>query len=120
VPVLTPDFRPIYRNGKPDAKMMKKKDREGVIERLNSRETDVIISTVGLFSTGIDIASLEVLILASPIKSEIKLKQALGRIMRKTENTKSPVFIDLVDKRVELLRGQARTRKKIIEKAIDV
>lgn len=120
VPELTNDFRPVYKSGKPVSKSMRKKDRESVINNLNSGKTKIIISTVGLFSTGIDIASLEILILASPIKSEIKLKQALGRIMRKTSFEKSPVFIDLVDKKIELLRVQAITRARIIKKAINV
>lgn len=120
IPELTDDFRPVYRNGKPAQKAMRKKAREGVIERLNSGETRVIISTVGLFSTGIDIASLEILILASPIKSKVKLKQSLGRIMRRTETEKAPVFVDLVDDRVELLRHQAYTRARIIKESINV
>lgn len=120
IPNLGDGYKPLYKKGKISGKAMKKKDRENVIARLNSGETRVIISTVGLFSTGIDIASLEVMILASPIKSKTKIKQSLGRIMRKTDGAKAPVFVDLVDQKIQLLKYQANTRARIIQKAINV
>jgi len=118
IPELTPAFKPIYKNGKPAGKAMKKKDREAVINRLNSKETRVIISTYGLFSTGIDVSGLEVLFIASPIKSEVKLKQSIGRVMRPGDGNKHPEVVDFVDHKVELLRYQANTRSRIINKAI--
>jgi superfamily II DNA or RNA helicase len=98
---------------------MKKKDREAVIDKLNSMETRIIISTYGLFSTGIDISTLEVMLLGSPIKSETKLKQSLGRLMRKGHKGKSPAVIDFLDYKVELLKWQGKTRSRIIRKVIE-
>jgi superfamily II DNA or RNA helicase len=94
---------------------MPKKQRAAVIENLNSGKTRIVVSTFSLFSTGIDIINLEVLFLAGPTRSEIKLKQAIGRIMRKATIKKTPEIVDFRDLQVDLLKRQAYARNKIFK-----
>lgn len=94
-------------------KAMPKKLRQKVIENLNAGKTKIIISTFSLFSTGIDIQGLEVLLLAGPTRSEIKLKQSIGRIMRKASVKKTPEIIDFRDHLVDLLKNQGYRRNQI-------
>lgn len=93
---------------------MTKKAREKAMEKLHSGEADHAVSTFGLFSTGLDIPKLSALYLCSPIKSNIKLRQSAGRLMRKAEGKTSSFIVDFIDPAVGLLMGQARTRKRIL------
>tara|TARA_B100001113_G_C21105320_1_gene620603 strand:- start:723 stop:2087 length:1365 start_codon:yes stop_codon:yes gene_type:complete len=95
---------------------MTKKARKAVMEKLTKGEVSIVISTYGLFSTGIDVPQLEVLLLAAPIRSEIKLRQSAGRLMRLHEGKTSAKIIDFVDVGVDLLKFQSRKRKQILEK----
>jgi superfamily II DNA or RNA helicase len=95
---------------------MSKKKRAEVMKRLKEGKIKVIISTYGLFSTGIDFPSLEMLFLAGPIKSEIKIRQSAGRLMRKAMGKTSATIIDFHDHRVDLLHSQFLKRKRIIKK----
>jgi superfamily II DNA or RNA helicase len=63
---------------------MTKKARAQAIADLNSRVKKHVVSTYGLFSTGIDIPHLDTLFLCAPVKSEIKIRQSAGRLMRKS------------------------------------
>ena len=92
---------------------MPKKRRSEVIDNLNSGKTRIIVSTFSLFSTGIDVKGLEVLFLAGPTRSEIKLKQSIGRIMRKTVAKKTPEIVDFRDVNVDLLKSQGYRRNQI-------
>lgn len=90
--------------------------RKKVIDRLRKGDLRIIISTYGLFSTGLDVPTLEVGLLCAPIKSTIKIRQSAGRLMRKAATVdKHPIIIDFVDRRIDLLRGQAVRRSKILK-----
>jgi len=90
-----------------------KKLRKQAIEDLNSKKIKHVVSTYGLFSTGIDIPHLDTLFFCAPIKSTIKVKQSIGRIMRPAKDKKEAIVVDFVDQRVDLLRYQSNTRRKI-------
>jgi superfamily II DNA or RNA helicase len=94
-------------------KAMPKKQRAAVIDNLNNGKTKIVVSTFSLFSTGIDIVGLEVLLLAGPTRSKVKLKQSIGRIMRKSSKKKAPEIVDFQDTQVDLLKGQAYARNSI-------
>lgn len=94
---------------------MKKKDRKSALEKIISGEKQIILSTYGLFSTGIDVPRLEVLFLAAPMKSEVKLRQAAGRLMRMCKNKTSATIVDFVDVNVGLLKHQHYIRNKILK-----
>lgn len=92
---------------------MSKKERKEVMESLRNKNKKYIISSYGLFSQGINLPHLEVLFLCAPIKSEIKVRQALGRLMRICEGKTKAIVIDFVDSRIELLDHHFKQRTKI-------
>ena len=95
---------------------MTKKERIKVMEGLlNGTHTDVV-STFALFSTGIDVPTLEILYICAPIKSIVKVRQSAGRLMRTTPllPNKKPIIVDFVDRRVELLKHQWYQRSRIL------
>lgn len=95
---------------------LKKAERKEAMERIISGEPEIILSTYGLFSTGIDIPRLEVLMLCAPMRSEIKLKQAAGRLMRMCEGKTGASIVDFVDIDIDLLKYQFYKRKNIFKK----
>ena len=92
---------------------MSKKSRVETMDLVRSGKKRIIISTYSLFSTGIDIPALEILFLCSPIKSEIRLRQSAGRLMRKSPGKTTAKIIDFVDEKVSLLKNAARKRQVI-------
>lgn len=93
---------------------MKKKDRKQAIMELNDKTKQHVVSTYGLFSTGVDIPHMNTLFLCAPIKSEIKIRQSAGRLMRKAPGKTTATIVDFVDSRVQLLKYQAAKRKRIL------
>lgn len=93
-----------------------KKERKQTIHDLNEKKKQYVVSTYGLFSTGIDIPHLDVAVLCAPMKSEVVLRQTAGRLMRKAENKTSALIVDIVDNQVSLLKNQARIRSRIFKK----
>ena len=94
---------------------MSKKDRAQTMELVKKGKKTLVVSTYGLFSTGIDIPALENLYLCSPIKSEIKLRQSAGRLMRKSPGKTEAKIFDFVDEKVSILRNASYKRKRTLE-----
>lgn len=94
------------------------KDREGVMQLIKSKEKNILVSTFGLMSTGIDVPHFDKMYFCAPIKSKIKIRQSVGRLMRKDEGKSSAEVIDFVDFSVDLLKHQFFVRKKIIDKLL--
>lgn len=95
---------------------MTKKKREQTMDLVKSGKKRIVISTYGLFSTGIDIPALEVLFLCSPIKSEVRLRQSAGRLMRPHPGKTEAKIIDFVDENIGILQNAARKRSSIFRK----
>lgn len=75
-----------------------------------------VVSTFQLFSTGIDVDTLEIMFMCAPIKSNVKVRQSAGRLMRVSTKlpNKQPIIVDFADKRVELLKHQWYLRSRIL------
>ena len=72
------------------------KDRENLMEKIKSSK--LTIGTTSLLGEGIDVSVWSTLILAAPISSEIKLLQAIGRIVRPCADGKENALVyDLKD-----------------------
>lgn len=69
--------------------------RVDLMQRIKS--APITIGTTGLLGEGIDVSHWEVLIMASPISSEIKLMQAVGRCVRTAEGKDTATIYDLKD-----------------------
>lgn len=93
---------------------MTKKVRKATMDLLRSGKKSIVISTYGLFSTGIDIPHLDTLFLCAPMRSEIKIRQSAGRLMRMYEGKTAATIVDFIDKKIDPLKYQAYARKKIL------
>ena len=71
--------------------------REEYKSRMETGENKVLIATYGTFSTGISINNLHNIFLVESYKSEVLIKQRLGRGMRKMEGKEKVNIIDFVD-----------------------
>lgn len=77
-----------------------------------SESCRVILGSYSMSSEGMDIPSLNTLILASP-KSDIE--QSIGRILRRHHETVVPTVYDIVDN-FSIFRNQAMKRRSFYEK----
>jgi superfamily II DNA or RNA helicase len=71
--------------------------REEYKSRMSIGENKVLVATFGTFATGISINNLHNIFLVESYKSEILIKQSLGRGMRKMEGKDKVNIIDFVD-----------------------
>ena len=72
-----------------------KKDRADIMERIKSAK--LTVGTTALIGEGIDVSIWGTLIMGSPISSEIKLLQAVGRIVRPSFGKERAFVYDLKD-----------------------
>ena len=75
---------------------MTKKQRAEVLDLADKREIKALFATT-VADEGLDLPGLDTLILTTPTKSMGRIQQRIGRIMRRADNKKDPVVIDLVD-----------------------
>lgn len=92
---------------------MPKKERKLTMILLRQKKKKVIIATYSLFGTGIDLPHLDALFMCAPVKSTVTIKQAAGRLMRKSENKTSAEIVDFVDNKIDLLKWHAYKRKQV-------
>jgi superfamily II DNA or RNA helicase len=71
--------------------------REEYKTRMASGGNKILIATYGTFSTGISINNIHNIFLVESYKSEVLIKQSLGRGMRKMEGKEKVNVIDFVD-----------------------
>ena len=100
----------IYINGKTP-----KKDREKKIEDFKNGKYKVLFATYSLVAEGLDVPILENLVMASPVKDDRLVIQAIGRCQRPSENKQKAHIYDLVDN-VSILDKFTIKRKNIYKK----
>ena len=100
----------IYINGKTP-----KKQREKQIEEFRQGKHKVLFATYSLVAEGLDIPILENLVMASPVKDERLVIQAVGRCQRPCEGKVIANVYDLVDD-VSILDKFTRKRKSVYKK----
>lgn len=71
------------------------KDRKSVMDRIKSAK--LTVGTTSLLGEGLDVSVWSVLIMGAPISSEIKLMQAIGRIVRPSPGKIKALVYDLKD-----------------------
>lgn len=107
-------FNKVEKHGKPLYNLIKKKldkkknvyyisgetkagNRETIRGTIENETNGVLVASYGTLSTGVNIKSLKYVIFASPYKSEIKVLQSIGRILRKCSGKEIAVLFDIVD-----------------------
>jgi superfamily II DNA or RNA helicase len=91
----------------------KKKERESIVELLDTRQIKILIATGQLIGEGFDCKWLANLFLCTPIKFEGRLVQYLGRVLRPAEGKSHAVIYDYVDEQLWLA---ARERLSVYQK----
>ena len=81
-------------------------------ERKESEEKRIILGTYTMASEGMDIPSLDTIILASP-KSDIR--QSIGRILRKQHEHLHPKIVDVIDN-FSCFQRQCKKRKTVYKR----
>lgn len=100
----------IYINGKTP-----KKKREQQINEFRQGKYKVLFATYSLVAEGLDIPILENLVMASPVKDERLVIQAIGRCQRPSDGKKIAHIYDLVDN-VSILDKFTSKRKSVYKK----
>jgi superfamily II DNA or RNA helicase len=80
-------------------------ERESLIDEINYGNKEILFGTQAIFSEGISVNSLSVLILGTPINNEPLLTQLIGRVIREQEGKRDPVIVDIH------LKGKTATRQ---------
>ena len=79
-------------------------------KRDEAATADVICGTYAMAQEGLDIPSLDTLILATPKTS---ITQSVGRILRDSPDKKDPVVVDFVDDKISVLNSYWYARRKL-------
>lgn len=81
-------------------------------EREESAESDIIVASYHLVQEGLDIPSLDTLILATPMSDPV---QSVGRILRWQPDKQRPAVVDIVDEEINYCKNlwKARRRKYV-------
>lgn len=92
----------------------KKQHRATLLKGLRDGSIDynLLLGTFSLLSTGIDIPSLDTLVIAGDLKSDILVEQSAGRILRLFDGKKSAKIIDIADTGNGILHHQFKGRKR--------
>ncbi len=72
-------------------------ERELIRQQLENQNNAIIAASFRTFSVGTNVRNLHHLILASPSKESVKLKQAIGRVLRRGKNASNVNVIDIAD-----------------------
>ena len=75
----------------------KKKERKQIFDNFAKGKQKILISTISIFSEGVDIPGLEMVINASANKADIKTIQMLGRVLRKKDGKDKALYYDFID-----------------------
>jgi superfamily II DNA or RNA helicase len=72
-------------------------DREQIRKILETEQNAIVIASAGTFSTGVNIPSLRHLISASPSKSQVRVLQSIGRVLRQSFGKDGATLYDIAD-----------------------
>ena len=89
------------------------RQRQLVVDRLNRKETQVLIATGQLIGEGFDCKDLSVLFLATPISFNGRVLQYLGRILRPAPGKAIAKVYDYIDIHIHVLKKAAEMRKQV-------
>jgi len=72
-------------------------EREQIRKLLETEKEAIIVASAGTFSTGVNIPSLRHLISASPSKSQVRVLQSIGRVLRQSIGKDGATLYDIAD-----------------------
>lgn len=89
--------------------------RKRDFERFRGGEVRVCVATQ-LADEGLDVPILDAVVLALPSRSEARLTQRVGRVMRTAPGKSDAIVISFEDPLVPMLRGQTSQRRTLLER----
>ena len=92
-----------------------KEERKELFEKFKNGELKCLISTIGIFSEGIDLPDLEEIMNVSANRSDVKTIQVLGRVLRKNLDKNQPNYIDFIDYSGMLKFASISRRKALLK-----
>jgi len=92
-----------------------KKYREEMYEKFNSNSGTTLIGSVQIFSTGVDIPDLDMVIYCVASKDSNEVIQTIGRIHRIFKDKKFGYYIDFTDVGCQYLEKATKCRKAILK-----
>lgn len=93
-----------------------KEARKNCIEYLKQKKIRCLFATYQLAKEGLDIPSLDCVVLATPKKDPITVVQSVGRVGRKSAGKTYGTVIDIVDTGFSIFQNYARKRRNIYKK----
>jgi superfamily II DNA or RNA helicase len=72
-------------------------DREEIRRLVEKEKNCIIVASMGVFSTGVNIKNLHNIIFASPSKARVTILQSIGRGLRLSPNKEKAVLYDIAD-----------------------
>lgn len=97
-----------------------KEERKQILDDFKEGKLNVLISTISIFSEGIDIPTLDIVINAGANKGDVKSIQMLGRVLRKIEGKKDAFFYDFIDESKFFKLASLARKKAFIREGHDV
>jgi superfamily II DNA or RNA helicase len=94
-------------------------EREHIRKIVDTEDDSIIIATSSLFSTGTNIPSLENIIFAIPTKSNIRIRQSIGRGVRLKEGKKGCKVFDISDD-LRVGKGSVNTTYRHMEERVAI
>ena len=86
------------------------------LKELARKDHVVLVGTYSSIGEGFDFPPLDTLMLALPIRSQVSISQAIGRIHRQTASKKQVLVYDYLDEQVPMLNNMYAARKREYEK----
>ncbi len=96
-------------------------DREAIRTITESQKDAIVVASMGVFSTGVNIRNLHNIVFSSPSKSQIRVLQSIGRGLRKSDNGEPTKLYDIVDNmswksKKNFVYAHGAERKKIYDR----
>lgn len=91
-------------------------DRDGYQRTMEAQSGVVLVASYGTFSTGIDLKNVQHIILAESYKSEVTIRQSIGRGMRGLKGKVKVTIYDLIDDLNGYIVKHGQAREKIYTK----
>jgi superfamily II DNA or RNA helicase len=85
-------------------------------DAMEKGSTVALVASYATFATGIDLKNVNHIIFAESYKSEVTIRQAIGRGMRKLEGKVKVTIYDLIDDLQGYIVKHGKARQKIYEK----
>lgn len=81
------------------------------LKELSKQKQVVLVGTISSIGEGFDFPALDTLLLTLPMRSQISISQAIGRIHRQTHQKKSVVVYDYMDSDIVMFKKMFEARK---------